>query len=46
MCHLGNAALRTGETVRFDPATKRIVGAAAATALWKRDYEPGWEPKL
>lgn len=46
LCHLGNIAYRTGTEVRFDAASKKIADNEAAMALWKRDYEPGWEPKL
>lgn len=46
LCHLGNIAWRTGQTVNFDPATRQIVGSADASALWKRSYREGWEPKV
>jgi predicted dehydrogenase len=46
LCHLGNIAYRTGHTVHFDVATKKIANDADATALWKREYRPGWEPKI
>lgn len=44
LCHLGNIAHRTGDTIRCDPANGHIQDNAAAEALWRRDYEPGWEP--
>lgn len=46
LCHLGNIAHRTGDTINCDPSNGHIVDNAAAQELWKRDYEPGWEPKV
>jgi predicted dehydrogenase len=46
LCHLGNIAQQAGGAVRCDPQTGRIVDNAAATALWTRRYEPGWEVKV
>jgi len=46
LCHLGNIAYRTGHTLHLDPTTKRILNDPEANALWKRQYEPGWEPKV
>lgn len=46
LCHLGNIAWRTGHTLHFNPRTRKIVGDRAATALTKRSYRPGWEPKV
>lgn len=46
LCHLGNIAQRTGGALHCDPQTGGIVGNAEATALWSRDYEPGWEPRV
>lgn len=42
LCHLGNIAYRTGDTLNIDPATGRPEGAAAMK-LWSVDYQPGWE---
>lgn len=44
LCHLGNISYKLGRMLRFDPATKKIVGDADAQALWGREYRPGWEP--
>jgi predicted dehydrogenase len=46
LCHLGSIALRTGTTVDLDPSTGRPVAGSPGAALWARDYEPGWEPKV
>lgn len=46
LCHLGNIAHRTGDSLRCDPKNGHILENDAANALWKRDYEPGWEPKI
>ena len=46
LCHLGNIAYRTGHTIHFDPASRRIVGDKEADKLWAREYCQGWEPKV
>jgi predicted dehydrogenase len=46
LCHLGNIAQRTTGSLSCDPSTGHVVGDAAAMALWSRQYEPGWEPKV
>jgi predicted dehydrogenase len=46
LCHLGNIAQRTSKVLRCDPKTGHILGDDHATALWSREYEPGWEPTV
>ncbi|MCA9115943.1 MAG: Gfo/Idh/MocA family oxidoreductase [Planctomycetaceae bacterium] len=46
LCHLGNIAHRTGRTLTCSAKDGHIVGDEKAMKLWKRDYEPGWEPKI
>jgi hypothetical protein len=44
MLHLGNIAWRTGRELNCDTTNGHIKNDDAAAALWRRDYEPGWEP--
>ena len=46
LCQLGNIAYRTGRTLNIDPGSGHILGDEEAMKLWKRDYEPGWEPVI
>jgi predicted dehydrogenase len=46
MLHLGNIAARVGRTLQCDPASGRIQNDPEAARLWRRDYEPGWEPRV
>ncbi len=46
LCHLGNIAYRTGSTLHTDPANGHIIDNPDAEALWSREYEQGWEPKV
>ena len=44
LCHLGNIAYRTGRTLKCDSRDGHVLDDPDAMKLWKRDYEPGWEP--
>ncbi len=44
--HLGNIAWRVGRELNCDPANGHIKNDAEAMKLWRRTYEPGWEPKV
>jgi predicted dehydrogenase len=46
LCHLGNIAHRTDRVLNCDPKNGHILKDEEAAGLWKRDYEPGWEPKV
>jgi predicted dehydrogenase len=46
LCHLGNISQRVGRALHCDAANGHIQNDAEAMALWTRDYEPGWEPKV
>lgn len=46
LCHLGNIAHRTGRSLTCDAANGRVLGDEAAMKLWKREYEPNWEPTV
>jgi predicted dehydrogenase len=44
--HLGNIAWRVGRELHCDPANGHILNDPEAMKLWRREYEPGWEPKV
>ena len=47
LCHLGNIAWRTRSELRVDPRSGRIVDAnREMQRLWRRDYRPGWTPRV
>ncbi|MBX2898515.1 MAG: Gfo/Idh/MocA family oxidoreductase [Cyclobacteriaceae bacterium] len=43
---LGNIAWRTGQTLYCNPSNGHVLNNKAATKLWSREYEKGWEMKL
>jgi predicted dehydrogenase len=46
LCHLANIAQRTGSTLLCDPTNGHIIDNKAASRLWQREYQKGWEMKL
>jgi predicted dehydrogenase len=46
LLHLGNIAWRVGRELNCDPANGHILKDSDAMKLWRRKYEPGWEPKV
>jgi hypothetical protein len=44
MLHLGNIAQRVGRSLDCDAADGHILRDDEAKKLWRRDYEPGWDP--
>ena len=46
LCHLGNIAHRTGDSLRCDPSNGHVLDNDAASQLWKGSYESGWEPTI
>ena len=46
LCHWANIAYRTGRTLHLDPASGKLLGDAETEKLWRREYRPGWEPKV
>jgi hypothetical protein len=41
LAHLGNISTRVGRSLRFDPATERILGDEEAAQLAHRSYREG-----
>ena len=46
LLHLGNIAWRVGRELKCDSANGHILKDHDAMKLWRRKYEPGWEPKV
>jgi hypothetical protein len=45
LCNYANISYRTGKSFEIDPTSGHILDKQAME-LWKRDYEPGWEPRI
>ena len=45
LCHLGKMAWRTGQTIDLTPQGE-IAGDHRAKKFWRREYQPGWEPRV
>jgi predicted dehydrogenase len=43
MAHLGNIAIRTGQTLRWDPVAEQITGSAEAAGMIERPYRAPWQ---
>ncbi|MBL8793119.1 MAG: Gfo/Idh/MocA family oxidoreductase [Planctomycetia bacterium] len=46
LCHLGNISYRTRRLLRCNPKDGSIIDDREAQALWKREYEKGWQERL
>jgi predicted dehydrogenase len=46
LVQLGNIALRSGDTLNIDPKNGHILNNKEANKYWRREYAPGWEPKV
>ncbi|SEL67384.1 Gfo/Idh/MocA family protein [Parapedobacter koreensis] len=46
LVQLGNIAQRSGGLLDIDPSNGYILDNLEAQALWSREYEKGWEPKI
>lgn len=46
LCHLANISQRTGNLLKCDPLTGKILNDPMAEAFWGREYEKGWAPEL
>jgi predicted dehydrogenase len=44
LCHLANIAQRGSGVLHCNPTDGHILNDAASMGLWRREYEPGWEP--
>lgn len=46
LCQLGNIALRCGGSLDINPSNGHIKHNKAASKLWKREYQKGWDPTI
>jgi predicted dehydrogenase len=44
--HVGNISQYVGRSLNINPQNGRIIGDSEAMSKWRRDYEPGWEPRI
>lgn len=44
--HLGNISQKLGRSLNINPRSGRIIGDSEAMSMWRRNYEPGWEPRI
>lgn len=44
--HLGNISQKTGRSLHINTQNGRILGDSEAMSMWRRSYEPGWEPRI
>ena len=41
LCHLGNIAIQTGQTLQFDPVKEQFIDSDEANGLLSRSYRDG-----
>jgi hypothetical protein len=46
MLQLSNIAWEVKRELNLDPKTGRILNDPQAMAMWDREYEKGWEPRI
>ena len=46
LCQLGNISLRSNSILNTNEKDGHILNNQAADKFWKREYQPGWEPKI
>jgi hypothetical protein len=46
MLQLSNIAWKTGRSLALNKENGHILSDTQAMALWRREYEPGWELKV
>ncbi len=46
MCHMANISQFTGQNLKIDSATGKILDKKIAKEFYSRDYQPGWEPRI
>lgn len=46
LCHYGNISQQVNRVIKINKEDGKIIDNPQAMSLWKREYEPGWEPKI